>query len=130
MATPGSRFFQPPVKSLRFTLFLSIFLLVEGVWGLFSPVVFGVFTTNRAHAAIHIALGIAGLLAYRKSFVKSYLGFIGSLLLVVGLLWAVPATRSVPAGLLKVNLSVALLNIVIGIAAIALAAFERPRRLG
>jgi hypothetical protein len=36
-------------------------LLFEGIWGEFSDVVFGVLTTNRIHATIHILLGIVGI---------------------------------------------------------------------
>ena len=33
-----------------YAIIIGLFLLVEGIWGLFSPVVFGVLTTNMTHA--------------------------------------------------------------------------------
>lgn len=124
----ASSFLQPPVLAGRVTLGLSLFLLLEGSWGLASPVVLGIFTTNRAHAIIHLVLGVIGLLAWRKGFTKSYLGFVGSLLIVVAFLWFLPPTRSVPAGLLRVNLAVAIFNLLVGAGAIFVAATARTVR--
>jgi len=44
-----------------FALVLGVFLLIEGMWGLTTDVVFGVLTTNRIHAIIHIVLGLIAL---------------------------------------------------------------------
>ena len=44
-----------------FAVIIGVFLLIEGIWGEFSDVVFGVLTTNRIHATIHILLGIVGI---------------------------------------------------------------------
>lgn len=127
MPKRDSRFLEPPVLPFRFTIGMALFLLIEGVWGLFRPVVFGVLTTNLAHAVIHVVLAILGLVAAKKHYVKSYLGFVSSLLLVVAILWFIPGTRSVPAGLLNVNLAAAVLNFLLGAAGLTIAATSRPK---
>ena len=110
------------------TLLIPLFLLAEGVWGLFSPVVFGVFTTDRVHASIHIFLGVVGLVARYRGALKSYFGFLGSLLVVVAVIWLVPATRAIPSDLLHVNGAVAALNLVLGAVALVIAFTSAPRR--
>jgi hypothetical protein len=44
-----------------YAIIIGIFLLIEGVWGEFSDVVFSALTTNRTHATIHLPLGLAGI---------------------------------------------------------------------
>ena len=114
--------------STALTLSICVFLLVEGIWGLFSPVVFGVLTTNHAHAIIHLVLGAAGLLAVWKRATKAYFGFLGSLLIVVAFLWLLPATREVPRGLLNINAAVTAVNFVVGILCLVIAFTETSRR--
>ncbi len=41
----------------RFVMIISSLLLIAGVWGLFSPVVLGMISTNPIQASIHLALG-------------------------------------------------------------------------
>jgi uncharacterized membrane protein len=94
---------------------LAILFLVEGILGLFSPVVFGVLTTNTLHSLIHIVLGIVGIMAARSGHSGDYLLFVGLLLLAVGLLWFVPGFSDVITRVLNVNRAVALLNVVIGV---------------
>jgi len=121
----------PAIKqslSSALTLIICAFLLIEGIWGLFSPVVYWVFTTNHAHAIIHIVLGIAGLVARWKGVIKGFFGFLGSLLIVVAVIWIVPAWREVPRELLNVNGAVATLNLVLGIVALVIAFTENARR--
>ena len=110
------------------TLILPAFLLSKGIWGLFSPVVYGVLTTNRTHAIVHILLGVAGLIARWKGAIKGYFGFLGSLLIVVAFLWLLPATRDVLSDLLNMNSAVAILNFVLGVVALAIAITANPRR--
>lgn len=110
------------------SLIITAFLLIEGIWGLFSPVVYWVLTTNRTHAVIHIVLGIAGLIARQRGAIKSYFGFLGSLLIVASGLWFLPSTRSLPQDLLNVNLAVAVLNLILGIVALVIAFTENARR--
>ena len=105
----------------QFAFIVSAFLLVEGIWELFSPAVFGVFTTNQAHGAIHIVLGIAGLAAAAKGAARGFLTFLGVLLLAVGILWFVPATRHIPEDLINVNRAVAIFNVILGAVSLMMA---------
>jgi hypothetical protein len=114
----------------HFTRILGIFLLVEGIWGLFSPVVFGVFTTNVVHATIHIVLGIMGLLLARRGGARSYLLGVGGLLAIVGVLFFVPGAAWLTVGLLNVNFAVACFNIVVGLVCIAVALGSRRDEVG
>jgi hypothetical protein len=97
------------------SLLLGIFLLVEGVWGLFSPVVFGVLSTNVLHACIHIVLGGLALWAAATRHAGGFLGFLGALLLLVAALWFIPGTRSFIVDTLGVNRAVAIVNLVVGL---------------
>lgn len=112
--------------SRRFAMLLGAFLLIEGCWGLFSPIVFGVLTTNTLHAVIHIVLGIAGILAGRSGAARNYLLGVGALLLVVGILRFVPGASDLVVSLLNVNLAVAYLNIAVGLVSI-LIGYSAPR---
>lgn len=105
----------------HFTRALGTFLLIEGIWGLFSPVVFGVLTTNRLHAMTHIVLGIIGLWVARRLAARGYLFGVGGLLAVVGVLFFVPGASSLTTGLLDVNFAVACLNIILGLVCVAVA---------
>ncbi len=109
-----------------FTVTLGALLLVEGIWGLFNPMVFGVLSTNLLHAIIHVALGIAGIWCGRAGRVRGYLLFVGGLLLAVGLLWFVPSVQDIIVRLLNVNRAVAGVNIAVGIVALAMARPARP----
>jgi hypothetical protein len=117
---------KPAISSVL-SLIITAFLLIEGIWGLFSPVVYWVLTTNRAHAIIHIFLGVIGLVARQKGYIRSFFGFLGSLLVVVAVIWLVPATREIPTDLLNVSGPVAALNLVLGAVALLLA-FTVPAR--
>ena len=109
-----------------FALLVGVFLLIEGVWGMFSSVVFGVFTTNVTHAVIHLVLGLIGIGAALRGHAPAFLGFLGVLLLLVGILWFIPATRHLPTDLFNANRAVAVLNVVIG--GIALGMAKNARR--
>lgn len=104
-----------------FARILGIFLLIEGIWGLFSPVVFGVFTTNMLHAVIHIVLGITGIVLSRRAGARGYLIGVGGLLATVGVLYFVPGVTGLIISLLNVNFAVACFNIVVGLASIVMA---------
>jgi hypothetical protein len=101
--------------SRRFAALLAIFLAVEGVWELFSPVVFGVFSSNPLHGGIHILLGIAGIVAATKGTARGYLIGVGGLLLAVGILWFVPGASTLVVSLFNVNFAVACFNIAVGV---------------
>ena len=101
--------------SSGFAVVLGLLLLIEGVWGLFSPVVFGLLTTNVLHACIHLVLGGLALWAGSTRHARGYLGFLGVLLIAVSALWFIPATRGFIVDTLSVNRAVAIVNLVIGI---------------
>jgi len=98
----------------HYTLLLSIFLLSEGIWGLFSYTVFAFMTTNLTHAVIHIALGITGIFLAINHKTYGYCLIVGSLLAVVGAMYMIPATRAIIVKLLNVNEAVAVFNVVAG----------------
>jgi uncharacterized membrane protein len=113
----------------RFAALIGTFLLVEGIWGLFSSVVFGVFTTNRLHAIIHIVLGLVGLGTASRSKARGFLWFLGILLLAVGIGWFVPSSRDLVVRTLAVNQAVAVLNIAVGAVSLFFA-LRAPNSLG
>jgi hypothetical protein len=112
--------------SRRFAMLLGVFLIIEGCWGLFSPIVFGVLSTNTLHAVIHIALGIVGILTGRSGASRNYLLGVGALLLVVGILRFVPGASDLVVSLLNVNFAVAYFNIAVGLISL-LIGFTAPR---
>lgn len=115
--------------SSRYAMIVGAFLLIEGVWGLFSPVVFGVLTTNLTHAVIHIVLGIVGIWAGLKGRARGFLLFLGVLLLAVGILWFVPGIRELIVSILNVNQAVAMVNIAVGILSLVIALADRGSRM-
>lgn len=109
-----------------FALIVGVFLLVEGIWGEFSDVVFGVLTTNRLHATIHIVLGIVGIWTGMKGGAREFCIFLGALLLAVGVFRFVPVVGDLMVSLLNVNQAVAIFNIVVGIVSLLIAFTSRP----
>lgn len=103
-----------------FAIVIGAFLLVEGIWGLTSPVVFGVLTTNVTHAIIHIVLGLIGIATGWRRQARGFCIFLGILLLAVGLLRFVPGAGEIIVSILNVNLAVAWLNIAVGAVALLL----------
>ncbi len=103
-----------------------VFLIIEGVWGIASPMVFGILSTNLLHACIHIALGIAGLVCATRGGARGYCIFLGILLLFVGICWFVPGVNVWLVGYLNVNFAVAILNILVGVVALV-AAMMAPK---
>lgn len=112
--------------SRRFAMLLGIFLLIEGCWGLVSPVVFGVLTTNTLHAVIHIVLGLVGIWAGRSAAARGYLLGVGALLVVVGIVRFIPGVSDLVVSLLNVNFAVAYFNIAVGLVSL-LIGFSAPR---
>ena len=113
--------------SANFAIIIGLFLLVEGLWGMVSSVVFWVFTTNTIHAAIHIILGTLGVIAGFRNNARIYCGFLGVLLLLVGVLHFLPKVGDWIFDMLAVNTYMAVLNIIIGLIAIAAAINKRDR---
>jgi|GEM_PF-1738012 len=102
-----------------FAIGIGLFLLIEGIWALFSPVVFGIFTANVAHALVHIVLGLAGLwIGYSRDDAHGYCTFLGVLLLASGILFFLPGIGAWYANVFNANASVAYLNIIIGVASL------------
>ncbi|HXG71524.1 MAG TPA: DUF4383 domain-containing protein [Gemmatimonadaceae bacterium] len=114
--------------SRRFATILGAFLVIEGIWGMFSPVVFGILPTNMLRASIHLVLGLLGLWAARSDRARTYLVWAGSVVLLVGVLRFIPVASDYMASLLAVDTNVAILNIVLGLAARWIA-FSDARRL-
>lgn len=105
----------------NYVLLLGIFMLAEGIWGLFSDVVFGFMTTNKTHAVIHIALGITGIILSVAHKAYLYCILTGALLVVVGLLYMIPSTKNLSVQLLNLNGFVAVFNVVAGLIALLVA---------
>jgi hypothetical protein len=97
-----------------YAIALGAFLFIEGVWGLFSNVVFGVLTTNITHAVIHIVLGAVGAGLGWRGPARGYCLFLGLLLPVTGLLRMLPATGPYVMEILNLNVAGARLNIIAG----------------
>ena len=104
---------------------LGLFLLVEGIWGLKSPVVFGLLTTNWLHACIHILLGLIGLAAGLRGGGRGFCLFVGWLLLIVGVLYFVPVATAFVTPLLNLSLYVAGFNIIVGLITIIIGRMSR-----
>ena len=104
-----------------FAIVIGVFLLVEGVWGETSDVVFGALSTNRIHATIHILLGVVGIYTGLKGGARGFLTFLGILLAAVGVLYFAPAVGDLIVGILNVNQTVAVFNIVVGVVCLIIA---------
>ncbi|MDB5896185.1 MAG: hypothetical protein JWQ88_3716 [Rhodoferax sp.] len=126
--SPYSAQEHPPARATPASLYaqsVGSFLLAAGLWGMASPVVFGVLQTNRLHAAVHIVAGLHGIAAGLGRVTSGYLLFLGTLLLATGTLYFVPWSQALVANLLNVNAPVAGLNILLGLTALLLRAFGR-----
>ncbi len=105
----------------RYALLVGALLLIAGVCGLSSPVLFGRITTNQTHAIIHIVLGVGGIWAAVKKWAGDYATFLGLLLLTVGALWFVPSAREFLVRVLNLNRAGAIANLAIGVISLLLA---------
>jgi hypothetical protein len=110
-----------PTPTNRMATLVGSWLLLEGVWGLFSPVVLGFITTNRLRAGIHIVLGLLGIVMAFGGNSRKFLWGGGLLVLAVGALYFVPAGRNL-TDQLAVNLPAAIINVVVGGSALLCAA--------
>ena len=104
-----------------FALLVGVFLIIEGIWGMVSPVVFGVLSTNRLHACIHIVLGLLGIYTAMAKGARTWCTLVGILIIVVGVLRFIPGAGGIIVSLLNVNEAVAIFNIVAGAAALVVA---------
>ncbi|MDT0676643.1 DUF4383 domain-containing protein [Autumnicola musiva] len=98
-----------------YAILIGGFLVIQGSWGLIDPPPFEIFSTNIAHAVIHIVLGIVGLWMGIKGNSYKFNLFLGILLLAVGVLWFIPGIQDLLINLLNINRAVAYLNISIGV---------------
>jgi hypothetical protein len=110
----------------RFAIVIGLLLLVEGVWGFFSPVVFGFLTTNHLHATIHVLLGVAGIWTGTRRRARGFLLFLGVLLLAVGGLWFIAPVGELFFRWLSVNRTVAWVNIGVGALSLIMASLVPP----
>lgn len=104
-----------------FAIVIGAFLLIEGILGLNSPIIFRVLSTNTTHAVIHILLGLVGLAVGISGKARHYCMFLGVLLLAVGVLRFVPGIGETLVNLLNVNYAVAIFNIVLGVVSLLVA---------
>jgi hypothetical protein len=98
-----------------FAILLGIFFLIEGIWGLFSDVVFGIFTTNLSHAVIHIILGVTAIGMGAIKLARTYCFVVAFVLLIVGILRFIPGADDLVVTVFDVNMPVAYFNIVLGV---------------
>lgn len=110
-----------PTPTNRLATLLGSWMLLEGVWGLFNPLVLGFITTNRLRAGIHLLLGLIGLWTAFTHGARKFLWAFGLIVLAVGVLYFIPVGRHV-TDLLAVNLAAAIIDLVIGLSALSCAA--------
>ncbi|MBC7368543.1 MAG: hypothetical protein H7343_17320 [Undibacterium sp.] len=103
-----------------FTVIRGLLLVVVGVWGMFSPVVLGIFSTTTLQAVSQLLLGIVGIVCGRGGRSHDCLFFTGRLFLAVGVIWFLPGDSEFIADLFNVNGAGAALNIAIGVTSITL----------
>lgn len=108
-----------------FAAIVGVFLIIEGLWELFSPVVFGVLTSTPLHGAVHILLGLVGIFTALRGGARKFCIFLGALLLVVDLLWLIPPTNGLIVRLFNVNQPVAIMNLVVALISLALPLLSR-----
>jgi hypothetical protein len=104
---------------------ISAWLLIQGISGLVSPVVLGLFTTNRVHAVIHLLLAAWGFKAALTTGARGFLWAFSVIMLLAGLLYFLPGGRQW-TDLLAINEAGAWLNLGIGTVAL-IAAGLKPR---
>lgn len=113
---------KKPLSAVNiFAVSLGIFLVVIGFAGLFDPLVFGIFSSNFLHAFIHLVLGVTGIYTGLRNHARKFSLYVGILLLVVGVAYFIPNLGELVVKAFNVNHAVAVLNIVLGIAAILFA---------
>ncbi|MEO6406080.1 MAG: DUF4383 domain-containing protein [Ferruginibacter sp.] len=113
---------KKPLSAVNvFAIVLGIFLVIEGFWGMFSPLVFGVFSTNILHAIIHLILGFTGIYTGLRNHARKFSLYVGILLLVVGVAYFIPGADDLVIKAFNVNNAVAYLNITVGVIAILFA---------
>ena len=105
-----------PLRTLNFyCIIIGMLLLVQGLYNLIDPPFLEVFTANSAHAVIQTVLGIAGIWTGLRGGTNVYAIFLGTFLLLVGLLYFISMTRMYVVDLLNINAPVAWLYLLFGV---------------
>lgn len=115
---------QGPAAS--FAMFAGAFYLIDGIWGFFSPITFGVLSTNTLHTVIHLLMGLAGIYAARNYGARLWCRLIGVVVLAVGIAYFLPAGNTLVVSLFNLNQAVAVLNIVAGVLTLAFSRMRAP----
>lgn len=100
---------------------MGVFYIVDGIWGFFSPITFGILGTNTLHTITHLLMGIAGLYTARTTGARLWCMAIGSMVLPVGVFYFVPGTHDLLVSIFNLNQPVSILNIVVGALALLIA---------
>jgi hypothetical protein len=107
------------------TLLVSLFLLVEGAWGLAHPPALDFLPTNPVRATIHLLFGVLGLAVLRTGQVRGYLKFVGTIVFFVGFGWFIPVVGELIRTLLAVDRNGALINMGVGLLALLASRAEK-----
>ena len=110
-----------------FAMFAGTFYLIDGIWGFFSPITFGVLSTNTLHTIIHVLMGVTGIYAARATSARLWSLVVGLIVLPVGVLYFVPPISGLLVQLFNLNQAVSILNIVAGIIALSVSRMHAPR---
>lgn len=97
-----------------FAILAGSFYLADGIWGLFSPITFGMLSTNLLHTVIHIVMGVTGIYAARTTGARLWCMGVGLIVIPVGVLYFVPGISGLLVSLFNLNRAVAVMNIVLG----------------
>jgi hypothetical protein len=111
------------------SIIIGAFLVLVGIWGLFSDEVFGMLATNTTHSVLLLLLGGTAIILGIKQRAKGFSIFLGLLLLIVGLLWFIRGADALVINLLNVNRPAAYLNFILAALLLATAAYKRPGKL-
>ena len=104
-----------------FAMLISSLLLIEGVWGQFSSVTFGILSTNRLHSTIHILMAALGLLLIGMGRSRIFLIIYALIVVPVGIAFFLPVVGGVVTELFALNTAVAIANIILGCLALVFA---------
>ncbi|MEP6834686.1 MAG: DUF4383 domain-containing protein [Gemmatimonas sp.] len=104
-----------------YALIAGAFYLADGIWGFFSPITFGVLSTNLLHTIIHTAMGVLGIYAARATGARLWCIGVGLIVLPVGALYFVPAVNGLLVSLFNLNRTVSIMNIVLGVVSLLMA---------
>lgn len=104
-----------------FSVVIGAFLLLAGIWGIYSETVFSVLTTSITYAILQIMFGVMGIILGLKKHAKGYCIFLGLLLIAIGILRFVPVAIHYVIDAFNINRPAAYLNIALGIVALIVA---------